>query len=205
MLCVFPSKAPCWVVCRKFRQTTFSFKFVYTLSTHLYPHTHEGCDSMSIPCSSHQERFQSTHPRRVWPVISDCLSAHFLFQSTHPRRVWPPRFLLPVCITSFTPHTHEGCDKKNSIVFNFYVYVSIHTPTKGVTFWCKDRQNASFCFNPHTHEGCDWVRFPGGRQNKVSIHTPTKGVTANCTRYFAIGMFQSTHPRRVWRTPAYLI
>ena len=34
---------------------------------------------------------------------------------------------------------------------------------------------------------------------RVSIHTPTKGVTASSSIFFAIFLFQSTHPRRVWR------
>ena len=111
MLCVFPSKAPCWVVCRKFRQTTFSFKFVYTLSTHLYPHTHEGCDSMSIPCSSHQERFQSTHPRRVWLLGTRWCSAQ-------------------ASVSIHTPT--KGVTRKYQYL-SVPLSVSIHTPTKGVT------------------------------------------------------------------------
>ena len=32
--------------------------------------------------------FQSTHPRRVWPLIVIFLPLKSVFQSTHPRRVW---------------------------------------------------------------------------------------------------------------------
>ena len=34
---------------------------------------------------------------------------------------------------SFNPHTHEGCDKADKIHVELK-QVSIHTPTKGVTF-----------------------------------------------------------------------
>ena len=33
----------------------------------------------------------------------------------------------------FNPHTHEGCDQ-SSFLFRGLPNVSIHTPTKGVTF-----------------------------------------------------------------------
>ena len=79
-------------------------------------------------------------------------------------------------------------------------YVSIHTPTKGVTFGTLTHSHVFTgfnphthegcdyallvsrlrlsCFNPHTHEGCDlsWLCFLC-LQGRVSIHTPTKGVT----------------------------
>ena len=55
-------------------------------------------------------------------------------------------------------------------------YVSIHTPTQGVT---KPRSRASLGFF-------------------VSIHTPTQGVTYCRDMIKHKRLFQSTHPRRVW-------
>ena len=79
---------------------------------------------------------------------------------------------------SFNPHTHEGCDSHGTLSSSS-LFVSIHTPTKGVTFekWVSAiHQRVSIhtptkgvtgkvltlcmmlvCFNPHTHEGCDLV------------------------------------------------
>ena len=54
--------------------------------------------------------------------------------------------------------------------------VSIHTPTKGVTMYQK-RKSPNRSFNPHTHEGCDVGKNYLIERNRVSIHTPTKGVT----------------------------
>ena len=95
------------------------------------PHTHEGCDSrypkynwdaivsihtptkgvtlLPSTCAG-ASVFQSTHPRRVWPLIPIPSSFTKTFQSTHPRRVW--RFESEVIATyfGFNPHTHEGCD-----------------------------------------------------------------------------------------------
>ena len=56
------------------------------------------------------------------------------------------------------------------------IWVSIHTPTKGVT---------PFLISKHTF----FI---------VSIHTPTKGVTRYACRKSIYILFQSTHPRRVW-------
>ena len=55
---------------------------------------------------------------------------------------------------SFNPHTHAGCDTDCS-QHPVAVYVSIHTPTQGVTLVM------------------DNIR----RLKTVSIHTPTQGVT----------------------------
>ena len=55
---------------------------------------------------------------------------------------------------SFNPHTHEGCDV-SFVSWQHCPFVSIHTPTKGVTL-------------------IDLSQLP---DSEVSIHTPTKGVT----------------------------
>ena len=140
------------------------------------PHTHEGCD-IHTPSGKHclmvsihtptkgvtrakiqiyrkNIVFQSTHPRRVWlsaAIISIIVPQ---FQSTHPRRVWLNFTFLSNSLSSFNPHTHEGCDTSNLHLLHIR-YVSIHTPTKGVT-------------------RCS---LHSGQETMVSIHTPTKGVT----------------------------
>ena len=96
------------------------------------PHTHEGCDWSRQTLSAQWWRFQSTHPRRVWPAMSKFIVALQKFQSTHPRRVWHNKTLELETNTGFNPHTHEGCD-----------------PRWG---WSERIHSG---FNPHTHEGCD--------------------------------------------------
>ena len=56
-------------------------------------------------------------------------------------------------------------------------YVSIHTPTQGVTALGYILNAIGLCFNPHTHAGCDPVNTAAYTRIKVSIHTPTQGVT----------------------------
>ena len=77
-------------------------------------------------------------------------------------------------IDGFNPHTHEGCDQQQGKIL-LTAQVSIHTPTKGVTYQ-----------EPREH-----------RRAGVSIHTPTKGVTPVTTGYAVALKIQSTHPRRV--------
>ena len=99
--------------------------------------------------------FQSTHPRRVWLKAHCSFKQNFMFQSTHPRRVWLRVRWMTYSSRSFNPHTHEGCDGSLNLVVSFHYRfnphthegcdiitndsllkwsVSIHTPTKGVTF-----------------------------------------------------------------------
>ena len=103
----------------------------------------------------------------------------FLFQSTHPRRVW--HYGNDRCKSSREVSIHtptKGVTKYYSYI-SAHQHVSIHTPTKGVT------------------------RGSPAPSNKVivSIHTPTKGVTEEPLLNLGLGVFQSTHSRRVWRVP----
>ena len=119
----------------------------------------------------------------------------------------------------FNPHTHEGCD---IVVFPWHstARVSIHTPTKGVTFnrfkigedckfqsthprrvwqhWCLQGITTT-CFNPHTHEGCDHSQRIAAT-NKASFNPHThEGCDLRLLECSTNGnVFQSTHPRRVW-------
>ena len=100
--------------------------------------------------------------------------------------------------TNFNPHSHAGSDIP-LIVSSTFFFISIHTPTQGVTpcFWGSFR---AFCdFNPHSHAGSDPYRH--WQLNKwylISIHTPTQGVTSDLPHYRLSGQFQSTLPRRDW-------
>ena len=55
-------------------------------------------------------------------------------------------------------------------------HVSIHTPTQGVTLLVIIFDIGSG-FNPHTHAGCDLPLMYCKVLHSVSIHTPTQGVT----------------------------
>ena len=101
-------------------------------------------------------------------------------------------------VGGFNPHTHAGCDiRYKRHTYHFFVsihtptqgvtpgtvrplpvkIVSIHTPTQGVTRTSKRTKQRIVCFNPHTHAGCD-RKFPSlSFGTMVSIHTPTQGVT----------------------------
>ena len=146
------------------------------------PHTHAGCDYTVERYWFIDWRFQSTHPRRVWPCSFLMVCTPMMFQSTHPRRVWRKLSLKQIPSLSFNPHTHAGCDSMRcSVEYNFVG------------------------FNPHTHAGCDHWLFSQISASIVSIHTPTQGVTLFIVEAIFIIMFQSTHPRRVWRVVRYCL
>ena len=134
------------------------------------PHTHEGCDILLVPSPLNVEEFQSTHPRRVWPARCQVSLSNSMFQSTHPRRVWRKYILFNLSVKGFNPHTHEGCDVGHISSRHRTDFVSIHTPTKGVT----PLQTAAFT------------------RLRVSIHTPTKGVTLH-SRFFGQTLAVSIH------------
>ena len=119
------------------------------------PHTHEGCDNKIIIEFTQINLFQSTHPRRMWLMTTVGAAYKMLFQSTHPRRMWLVQLSSLCAALRFNPHTHEGCDRwvhvlnpgersfnphthegcdTTTKVTDGHMQVSIHTPTKDVTF-----------------------------------------------------------------------
>ena len=98
----------------------------------------------------------------------------------------------------FNPHTHEGCDQVNCHRYQ-NCSVSIHTPTKGVT-WCQPKYSKHCFVSIHTPtKGVTNASDPRLEGVTVSIHTPTKGVTNKFNERMWNMQFQSTHPRRVWQ------
>ncbi len=58
------------------------------------------------------------------------------------------------------------------------IIISIHTPTRGVTYNRYIEQEGAEDFNPHSHKGSDLLAHIGNiAGKKISIHTPTRGVT----------------------------
>ena len=127
-----------------------------------------------------------------------------LFQSTHLHEVWLFALSISPRMRSFNPHTYMRCDlvihsvNLHILCFNPHTYmrcdfllvfesvivffVSIHTPTWGVT-------------STHEYEY---------KQLFVSIHTPTWGVTSAIKQTDSYLKFQSTHLHEVWRRTATL-
>ena len=175
----------------------------WTRTSSFNPHTHEGCDVDNQGTNKTEGEFQSTHPRRVWQ-LARVIKAIAVSFNPHTHEGCDGLLLsLLWWLPGFNPHTHEGCD----CYYNLQLIcksVSIHTPTKGVTFrsvlifrtqnsfnphtheGCDSKKIRFFslfsCFNPHTHEGCDVSWNLLWDPQVVSIHTPTKGVT--CISWF---------------------
>ena len=98
------------------------------------PHTHEGCDWVLTAAPRHIRGFNPhTHEGCDFFPFSSVYDAPSFNPHTHEGC---DRFLCaPMRRQSrFNPHTHEGCDMLMTSC-GLRVSVSIHTPTKGVTFW----------------------------------------------------------------------
>ena len=66
--------------------------------------------------------------------------------------------------------------------------ISIHTPTRGVTTTSKITLNIILYFNPHSHEGSDDYTDGGDTGlTAISIHTPTRGVTHERSQMSVLG------------------
>ena len=124
------------------------------------------------------EKFQSTHPRRVWRSKQKQKDVDSYVSIHTPTQGVTRAFLYQYTVGSVSIHTPtQGVTLLNDC-WTWYIVVSIHTPTQGVTFKQVSQLLTLFqCFNPHTHAGCDNLT-PVGSQGWLT--------------------FQSTHPRRVW-------
>ena len=119
----------------------------------------------------------------------------------------------------FNPHTYMRCDHAYGVSYSD-PYVSIHTPTWGVTRTTLFALGESWAFqSTHLHEvwqelSTGWLACPVSihtptwgvtrdfvgnfRQDLVSIHTPTWGVTFETFGMLLTLLFQSTHLHEVW-------
>ena len=184
------------------------------------PHTHAGCDILSTALEIILN--VSIHTPTQGVTLFIVYSGFWLYVSIHtPTQgvtIWI--WLLFSLIRSFNPHTHAGCDlwlifmlkarslfqsththagcDRNWRYYSMRFYVSIHTPTQGVTYFFN--LNLTACsFNPHTHAGCDtdYMTSAASSTSFQSTH-PRRVWRGNCTWYKNYSGFQSTHPRRVW-------
>ena len=55
----------------------------------------------------------------------------------------------------FNPHSREGSDMTSPIAVGLVGGISIHTPVKGVTCYCRPVWRERQDFNPHSREGSD--------------------------------------------------
>ena len=144
------------------------------------------------------DRFQSTHPYRVWLVRAIIQRFQLMFQSTHPYRVWP-RNGLPCSLSRVFQSTHpyrvwlmatdnNGRFTKFQSTHPYRVWPMVpysvafydkFQSTHPYRVWLQSAwwMSLRMCFNPHTHTGCDinldWLEV----FCIVSIHTPIQGVT----------------------------
>ena len=139
------------------------------------PHTHAGCDNVhnvsgaSFPVSIHTPT-QGVTFLYICNVFRICFNPHTHAGCDNPL----PR--LTRVHNRFNPHTHAGCDWRISIR-DGTCYVSIHTPTQGVTR-AAPRVFVLVPVSIHTPtQGVTSIAWSALSDFIVSIHTPTQGVT----------------------------
>ena len=119
------------------------------------PHSRKGSDIYQLPISSEHRRFQSTLPQGEWPQDTGRTPGWNYF-NPHSRKgsdVEPAHAdLVNNKFQSTLPQGEWHCHKIHKHVT---VYISIHTPARGVT----------------------GVRIPTSVHITISIHTPARGVT----------------------------
>ena len=95
--------------------------------------------------------FQSTHLHEVWLLEVLLVILIFLFQSTHLHEVWLCVLWYQFSIYCFNPHTYMRCDFKPASSKRLR-WVSIHTPTWGVTNILSNTEGFTLFQSTHLHE-----------------------------------------------------
>ena len=143
--------------------------------------------------------FQSTLPRREWRFLpcnrfnsinfnphshegSDfpflrIIKNHQLFQSTLPRREWRINMSIKNILIFISIHTPTKGVTIGFASSFFNIFISIHTPTKGVTDMLRSRCTSSWISIHTPTKGVTFVYNTSIKWSTISIHTPTKGVT----------------------------
>ena len=122
-------------------------------------------------------KFQYTHPYRVWRLQLNTTDNLYWFQYTHPYRVWPS-VAIPLSSWLVFQYTHPYRVWRYVIIIRLLVR----------------------CFNTHTHTGCDWIFFSFCILLVCfNTHTHTGCDDVVFSRTTNDGLFQYTHPYRVWR------
>ena len=133
--------------------------------------------------------FQSTHPRRVRPLLGCFLSVVSGFNPRTHAGCDMTNVCLIIAKNGFNPRTHAGCDEYR-IKYDKNFRVSIHAPTQGATGDKASTRNLS-CVSIHAPtQGATRTADVYHRQGRVSIHAPTQGATLSVSsRNDAIASF----------------
>ena len=112
---------------------TFFVYLIFTANKNFNPHSHAGSDHPTIHIVRGAVNF---NPH------SHAGSDNVLMVSDN------------LC-SNFNPHTHAGSDYVAACLRDDFPYISIHTPTQGVTLSRRSLRLHHLDFNPHSHAGSD--------------------------------------------------
>ena len=129
------------------------------------PHTYMRCDDCCVYSSRCDQGF---NPHTYMRCDLACVNTFYHCISFNPHtymRCDRKDLFLSSQFSSFNPHTYMRCDtgSKPSVASG---YVSIHTPTWGVTPLMLELHLTVGGFNPHTYMRCDLVTW----NNHIAIN-----------------------------------
>ena len=153
---------------------------LYFPGPYFNPHTREGCDFITILSPTSTLGFQSTHPRRVRPYMSDQLKRHSPISIHTPAKgatviVSPPMFVLLISI--HTPA--KGATRILNPMQKVHKFQSTH-PRRVRQKQGKYRKVKQIKFqSTHPRRVRRLTVYNSNPLRKISIHTPAKGATVN--------------------------
>ena len=125
--------------------------------------------------------------------LASSASRRLQFQSTLPRREWLVHIGIISRQADFNPHSHEGSDLPLCEYLWMFFFISIHTPTKGVTDVCIEKSILRTISIHTPTKGVTTEFVERTFNNYISIHTPTKGVTGDITAIDGKGRYFNPH------------
>ena len=122
---------------------------------HFNPHSHKGSDTtykgwQVIPTISIH-----TPTRGVTQTQRALQQRHIYFNPHSHKGSDYISFALLLKFFYFNPHSHKGSDITTFPTCHSHIFISIHTPTRGVTISVMMSPSVFFDFNPHSHKGSD--------------------------------------------------
>ena len=145
---------------------------------HFNPRTRVGCDFQRY--STLEYYYISIHaPAWGATLVSSGAGALTIYFNPRTRVGCDNTPLIPSHMPVKFQSTHPRGVRRNRVsAIRYKLFISIHAPAWGATFFCRSLCAGTGYFNPRTRVGCDQVSTSGSRSYHISIHAPAWGATS---------------------------
>ena len=146
--------------------------------TYFNPRTRVGCDFQRY--STLEYYYISIHaPAWGATLVSSGAGALTIYFNPRTRVGCDNTPLIPSHMPVKFQSTHPRGVRRNRVsAIRYKLFISIHAPAWGATFFCRSLCAGTGYFNPRTRVGCDQVSTSGSRSYHISIHAPAWGATS---------------------------